>query len=207
MRKFAAFLIFVFSFCAFAIGQAEPVETAPKEFKLPNSEVFGGYEYEHADLSGNSATTGFVLPSSTNLHGFDIEFSHYFGGFLQGKVGLTAEVARATKKSIDITGDGIVRTSFMGGPTIRLHRYGFFSPSLHVLGGVDRQTLNVVPTGSSATLHFENTDFAIAGGGTLDGNLSRHLAVRLAQVDYLYTNHYNTGQSSFRYTGGIVLRF
>jgi hypothetical protein len=29
----------------------------------------------------------------------------------------------------------------------------------------------------------------------------------VAQVDYVYSNHYNTNQGSFRYTGGVVLRF
>jgi hypothetical protein len=47
----------------------------------------------------------------------------------------------------------------------------------------------------------------VAAGATVDGNLSRHLGIRLAQVDYVITDHYSSIQSGFRYTGGVVIRF
>jgi len=197
MRRFPAFFAIMLAFCAFATAQEEA-----KPVAMPKSELFGGFTYEHAGFSGIAAPTlGAVTRDSAGLTGFNIDFSRYF----VGNFGVTVEVSRVTNNRIDATGVECIRTSFMGGPTYRLHRYGFFSPSVHVLGGVDRQTLNV-PT-FAATVTFQNTDFAVAGGGTLDGNLSRHLAVRLAQVDYLYTHHYDTGQSSFRYSGGLVVRF
>ena len=64
------------------------------------------------------------------------------------------------------------------------------------------------------------TAFAMAFGGGVDIGLSRHFAIRAAQVDYLYTNFNSidalasglsttTGnhQNSFRYSGGVVWRF
>jgi hypothetical protein len=197
MRKIAAAVLWILCFGAFAFGQE-----GAKEFRVPNSEISASFAYEHAGLAGSSAPThGAVRQGSANLHDFAFGFSHYF----YGRAGFTAEIAHVSNSAIDPTGISYVRTSFLAGPTVRLHRYGFFSPSVHVLGGVDRATFTVPNVGSTFT--FQNTDFAIAGGGTVDGNLSPRLAVRLAQVDYLYTHHYGTGQSSFRYLAGLVFRF
>ena len=188
-------------FCAMGMAQMEP-----KLFDIPKNEISFGYSYQHADLSGSQAPTGGnVTESSAGLSGFAIGFSHYLSNTLGGNAGITLEVSHVTNSAIDAAGDGYTRTSFLGGPTYRLHRNGFFSPAIHVLGGVDHATFTVPTTAS--TLSFTDTDFAIAGGGTVDGNLSKHLAVRLAQVDYLYSHHYGNSQSSFRYIGGIVLRF
>lgn len=202
MRKSAVVFIFTLFFCAMGMAQMEP-----KLFDIPKNEISFGYSYQHADLSGAFiATQGNVTESSAGLSGFAIGYSHYLSKAFGGNAGITLELSHVTNSAIDVAGDGYTRTSFMGGPTYRLHRHGFFSPAVHVLGGVDHATFNV-PTTAPATLSFIDTDFCIAGGVTVDGNLSKHLAVRLAQVDYLYSHHYGDSQSSFRYIGGIVLRF
>ena len=201
MRKLAALLAFVFVVGAFAMAQME----APA-FEVPKNEIFGGYAWEHADLSGSAGPTlGTVTESSTNLSGFAIEFSHYFSHALPSNFGYTLEIARVSNGAFDPAGDGDARTSFLAGPTVRLHRDGFFLPAVHGRAGVNPAPF-AVPA-NFTTLSFTDTDIAVAGGASLDGNLSRHLAVRLAQVDYVYSHHYGANQSSFRYTGGIVLRF
>ena len=200
MRKLAAIFVFLLLCGALASAQMEP-----KLFEVPNNELFGGFAYERADLSGSLAPTlGIVTQTSTGMKGFAAGLSHYLH-YLNGNAGFTLEFARVSNSSVDPTGIEYVRLRGMAGPTYRLHRYGFFSPSIHVLAGEDRATFTV-PSGAT-TLRFRDTDVAVAGGGTLDGNLSRHLAVRLAQFDYVYTRHYGVSQSSFRYIGGLVLRF
>jgi hypothetical protein len=94
----------------------------------------------------------------------------------------------------------------MAGPSYRLHDLLFFTPSVHVLAGLDHDQFTV-PEVNPTVLYYSNTDFAGAAGVSFDGNLSRHIAVRLAQVDYLYTHNAGASQSSFRYTGGLVVRF
>ena len=196
MHKFAV-VVFVLLCGAFAAAQLEP-----KAFDLQKSEIYGGFVYEHADISGSQVPTDtYIDQSSASLKGFAIDFSHY----QFHNLGYTVELARVWTKAIDNEGDGYSRMSYLAGPTYRLHRYGFFSPSIHVLAGVEHAVFTVpVPANK---LSYANTDFAAAAGGTLDGNLSRHLAIRLAQVDYLYTHHYGGDQSSFRYSGGIVIHF
>jgi hypothetical protein len=197
MRKFAAVFVFVLVCGAFAMAQLEA-----KLFDIPKTELSFGYAYQRAGLSGGlAATDNIVTENSTNLNGFAFEVSHY----LHGNIGVTVDVARDSNKAVDPTGIGYVRMSYVAGPSYRLHRYGFFSPSVHVLAGVDHATFNV-PAGGTV-FSFRDTDLAVVAGGTLDGNLTPHLAIRLAQVDYVYTQHYGTNQSSFRYVGGIVVRF
>ena len=205
MRKLAALLVVLFLCSAWAIAQIEPPLEPESKIEAPRNELFGGFDYEHADLAGSFAGIGTTTPSSTNLKGFGIEFSHYFPRFFNGHAGLTLEISRASNSKVDPTGIKYSRLRFMGGPSIRLRRYGFLTPSIHALAGVDRATFKV-PSGAF-TLSFQDTDIAVVGGASVDGNLSRHIAVRLAQFDYVYTRHYDVNQSSFRYLGGIVLRF
>ena len=203
MRKFAASFLFVLFFGAFALAQMEPPPLV-----VPNTELFIGYAYQHADTSGanlvqiGGVPTNLVNVDSTNLNGFAFEFSHYF----HGKLGLTIDLSRGSNSKVDSTGIKYVRTSYLAGPSYRLHQWGFLTSSVHVLAGVDHDDFTV-PTTLPSTFNQTDLNFAALAGASFDGNLSRHLAVRLAQVDYLYTHHYGTNQSSFRYAGGVVARF
>jgi hypothetical protein len=193
MRNFTVLIVSVFVFGALALGQAEP-----KPIEVPNTEFYGGYAYQYADTSGNN----FVDVNSTSLNGFAIEFSRY----PHSKLGYTIDVSWGTNGSVDPTGISYSRTTYMVGPAYRLHQFGFLTPSLHVLGGVVHDKFSE-PTNLPSTFNQTDLDFSAAAGATFDGTLSRHLAVRIAQVDYLYTHLYGTSQSSFRYTGGVVVRF
>lgn len=206
MRKLTAITVLLLLCGAWAAAQQEPPLEPEPRLEEPSSELFGGYDHEHADLSGSTAPTlGAVTQGTTALSGFAIEFSHYFFPLLKGRVGAMVEISRVSNDAVDDTGIGYVRTRFMAGPTYRFRRTGFFVPSLHGLAGVDRATFTV-PFGF-AKFTFRDTDLALAGGGSLDGILSRHLAVRLAQLDFVYTRHYDVNQTSFRYIGGILVRF
>jgi hypothetical protein len=94
---------------------------------------------------------------------------------------------------------------YLAGPSYRLRRYGFFSSAVHALAGVDHAVFTY-PVSYSA-FDYASTEFAAAAGVSVDGNLSRHVGIRLAQADYIYTHHYGTSQNSFRYMGGVVVRF
>jgi hypothetical protein len=202
MRKFAVVAAFVLAFGVFASAQMEqPL------FEIPKTEVALGYAYQYASLAGFTAgTSGFVTESTTSLNGFALEFSHYLP---HNKLGFTIDISHDSKSNLLGTGDQYSRSTYLAGATYRVHRYGFLSTSVHALAGVDHGTFTVPnpPNGPGISLSFGNTEFAALAGGTLDGNLSRHIAIRLVQADYLYTNHYSTSQSSFRYSGGVVLRF
>jgi hypothetical protein len=190
MRKFTVLLVSLLVLAASALAQMEP-----KPLEVPKTEFFLGYAYQHADTSGSPVV------NSTNLNGFGFEFSHYF----HNNFGYTIDLSRTSNSAVDSTGIKYLRTSYMAGPSYRLGQVKFLTPSVHALVGVDHDDFTVPYT--NTTIDYTSNDFAAAAGVAFDANLSRHLAVRLAQVDYLYTHHYGTDQSSFRYMGGIVARF
>jgi hypothetical protein len=47
----------------------------------------------------------------------------------------------------------------------------------------------------------------MAFGGGADITLSKHVSLRAAQFDYLYTHFGGEGQNNFRIQSGIVYRF
>ncbi len=195
MRKFTVLVLSILAFGAFASAQLEP-----QTVEVPKTELFVGYAYQHAGVSGYNIPD--IAVTSTNLNGFAFEFSHYG----HSKLGFTVDVSRDSNGKVDSTGIKYVRTTYLAGPSYRLHHFLFFTPSVHALAGVDRGDFTV-PESNPTVLDYKNTDFAAAAGATFDGNFSRHVALRLAQVDYLYTHNYGASQSSFRYTGGLVVRF
>jgi hypothetical protein len=197
MRKFTVLFVFVLAVGAFAMAQMEP-----KPLEAPKTEFFIGYAYQHADTSGSSHVVSGTDVSSTNLNGFAFEFSHYFHN---SNLGYTVDLSRGSNKAVDSTGISYTNTSYLAGPSYRIHSIGFFTANVHALAGIDHADFTVQETATK--LDFTSNEIAAAAGVTFDGNLSRHLGIRLAQVDYLYTHHYGTNQGSFRYAGGIVARF
>jgi len=195
MRKFIVLVLSVLAFGAFASAQLEPTTLA-----VPKTEFFIGYAFQRAGVSGYNIPD--VTVTSTKLNGFAFEFSHY----LPSNFGYTVDISRGSNAAVDSTGIKYVRSTYLAGPSYRLHNFLFFTPSVHALAGIDHDDFTV-PEVNPTVLDYRNTDFAAAAGVTFDGNFSRHMALRLAQVDYLYTHNYGAGQSSFRYTGGLVVRF
>jgi hypothetical protein len=191
MRKFTVLFVCVLVFGAVAMAQMEP-----PPLEVPKTELFLGYAYQHADTAGSN------IVSSTNLNGFAFNASHYLKN---SNLGFIFDIGRTTNSRVNSTGIKYTRTSYMAGPSYRLHNIGFVTANVHALVGIDRDDFEVPEPGT--IISYKNTDLAAGAGVTVDGNLSRHLGVRLAQVDYIYTNHNSSSQGSFRYAGGVVVRF
>ena len=173
--------------------------------------VFGGYSLLHNN--------------STNFNGWDgqgtFNFTPHFG--------VTADVSGNSRDLAGISFLGFSAGTqqhlynFLFGPTATAY-FGKSSVFGHALFGTAHSSLSAgvsVPIigGFSAPITSANA-FAMAFGGGIDIGLSRHFAIRAAQVDYLRTNFnsvdalasglstdLNNHQNSFRYSGGVVWRF
>jgi opacity protein-like surface antigen len=186
MHKILLGVFFALAVPFFAVAQPE----------YPPAEVFLGYSYlranpEEFNLNGwNGSVTGNV----TNWFGIEGDFSGHYGRFLD-------EFGRR------IPGVHINEHTFMIGPRLA-YRAGSITPFAHFLiGGARAGTRDV---------DFGNTeDWALATviGAGVDINLSKSVAVRVAQADWLRTqfkvsnfpdeNH----QNNFRFSAGIVFKF
>jgi opacity protein-like surface antigen len=159
--------------------------------EAPKAEIFGGYQYFHAN-SGVSGLSGF------NLNGWNASAS----GFFSRNLGVTADFSGSYgTPSVLAVGVKTNFYTFLFGPTVRVPNSSRLTPFAHVLFGGGRIS------GSAFGLSASSTDFTWAAGGGVDVNLSRNFAIRLGQADFLQTRVSGSSQNNFRYSTGIVLKF
>ncbi len=145
----------------------------------------------------------------------DFNFGNYFGlkadlmGYTQGS-GI-----RVTENGQFLGNVNGNLFTYMFGPQIKKHT-GVFQPFAEALFGAAHTNvygnLCKIETGCLSG-SGDNNGFAMAFGGGIDLRVSKHLAIRPVEVDYLYTrfsaNHvnYTANQNNFRYVGGLNFMF
>ncbi len=160
---------------------------------VPRVDLFAGYSFVHANpgiqFSSFNANGGVasVALNLTNWGSLVVEA----GGVHATNIGGT---------DVDATAE-----TFMAGPQISFFHSSPLSPFAQALFGF----VHTNP-GFSQTTISHNT-FAMAPGIGLDWNATRHLGIRLAQLDYLFTrmptSANQVNRNNFRYSAGVVLRF
>jgi opacity protein-like surface antigen len=229
MTRFAgATIALIVLICSFTFAQ----EATPKV------EVFGGYSLLHADTGG---LTGATLDSTLRAPAGTFGVASNFNGWnaeaqynLKRRLGIVADISGhygtpITASSSGVSGlPNINEYSFLAGPVFSFKTRARMTPFVHALFGWDRRSLNAsILSGLSSAVSSSATtysDFAMALGGGLDYKLSRHFAVRVGQLDYLYTGRdlnsfygsafglglfqgLATHENNLRFSTGIVLRF
>ena len=187
--------------------------------------LYGGYSLLHSsnDLGSTSiGSSNFNLGGS--LGGWEAQGTYNFTRHF----GVTADFSGNSKQLAGFSALGFSAGTrehmydMLFGPTVT----GYFGKSSvfgHALFGVALSSLNAGVTapivgGFSAPLDSSNA-FAMAFGGGMDIGISRHFAIRAAQVDFIRTNFNtldsltglttgtSTSQNNFRYSGGVIWRF
>jgi opacity protein-like surface antigen len=141
------------------------------------AEAFVGYSYVDFNAAG----------TTTNLNGGVGSVAYNF----TKHIGAVGEVA-----GYDVSaGSGGSAITYLFGPKVSMH-VGKFVPFGQVLFG-----------GIHASGGGSSTDsFAMTFGGGVDYNVTHHFAVRLGQLEDLYTQLGSGSQNSFRYSGGVVFK-
>jgi len=142
-------------------------------------ELYGGVQYRHTDVSEFANTAGFNTSGTY---------------FVVPRLGATVEVSGNYS-------DGKSAETFMAGPTFRVGSIGPLQVEAHALFGDERASLDYCHS------TYVNHGFAMAFGGSVDYSVTKHLSIRLADVDYLRTDHFNTSENSVRVSSGLVLKF
>jgi len=158
--------------------------------EAPKVEVFGGYSFVHATVSGTSFTANMnggsaaVSYNPVNWLGLVAEVGGYHGGQNSQGVGVNGEVY-----------------TFLFGPKTTF-RLGRFTPFVQTLfGGAHAST---------GSVYGSSTGFAMATGGGLDCNLTQHVGVRIVEADYVLTtlnDTFNNRQNNARISAGVVFRW
>jgi OmpA family/Bacterial Ig domain len=170
-------------------------DTRPPGKLLPRYEVNAGYSY--INFSPGDPFSNF------NNHGGAGGFTFNANRVL----GLTAEVA-GYNGDRDVNGvkQSAGLTSYLFGPRLNLRRFDHFVPFMEFLfGGAN--------AGGGITGGRSQNAFALAAGGGVDVVITKNVAWRFAQIDYLMTNFSGPSlngqarQNNLRLGSGLVLRF
>ena len=177
-------------------------------------EVFGGYSHLRADYRNDAFL---ITDDHEGLHGFHAQVVGNFNRYL----GLAGDIS-GHYKSFDVENFGGIpevrfvsaRTSlhsFLGGPQAKLRgrQVTLFG---HALFGAARRSTSIVSEdvipGNNLGRNFTEaeTKFAFALGGGVDINVSRRIAIRAVQADYLRTRFARESQNNFRVSIGVVFK-
>src|SRR5467141_4057252 len=165
----------------FILGVVVPVRAQD----YPKAEVFGGYQYVRLNPGGTNCQ-GFGGAAAANL-------SNWLG--VAGDLGY----CRVTGLPSGISAHAI---NYMFGPRVTYRSYGSLTPFAHVLLGGERITASATGFGSASS-----NSFAMALGGGADYKLTEHVALRLIQLEYLYTHLGGTRQNNAPIEAGVVYRW
>jgi hypothetical protein len=206
-RILASIIVFLPSMLIAQIGGARPAGGENDTHVT----IFGGYSY--------------LRNNSNGFNGWEGQGTFNFNRYL----GVTADVSGASLTPFSFSALGFSAgtyqhlNNYLFGPTVTagVGRSAVFA---HALFGEARSSLGAgvgIPIigGISTGLTSANA-FAMAFGGGIDVDLTRHLAIRAVQVDYLRTQFNATDalttglssslgnrQDSFRFSTGVVFRF
>ena len=177
-----------------AASKGQATDEAPGRV-VPKFEVAGGYSYINF-MPG----TGI---SNFNNHGANGGLTYNANRYL----GLVADVGGYVFDR-NVNGNKVSGSwnTFLFGPRLNMRRFDHFVPFAEILFGPAR-------AGSELTGGSGQTVFALAAGGGVDVVLTKSLAWRFAQIDYLMTNFSganlspNSTQNNLRLGTGVVFRW
>ena len=162
---------------------------------VPKFELFGGISWLHIDDMNSPAITGIAVRK--NYPGWDTALQFNMNRWL----GIKGDISGHYGPPVSGGPSGSSH-SFLFGPQIT-RRGEHARPFAHALFGINRVSIS----------GFSDSTFAMAFGGGLDAKINDRFAVRIGQLDWLYTRHDATGiglkdhQSNIKYAGGIVIGF
>jgi opacity protein-like surface antigen len=155
-------------------------------------DLFAGYQYTHVALGHN--INGF------NLNGWNVSatafFTKYVGvsGDFSGNYGSPRISALSTSVSAQ-------SYTYLFGPIVRVPNSSKITPYFHALFGGAHINAN------GFGLSGSDNAFSWALGGGVDAEVHPHIAIRLAQADWLRTQFADSTQSNFRYSVGLVFKY
>lgn len=196
--------------------------TAAFAQEYPKIEIPVGYSFMRFNPENSNIVSGFSLNGGGG--GIDYNFNHFFGieGEFEGYGSLSKTfIFPATSGSPCPAGCTVTANSnlftYNVGPVLK-YRAQHFEPFVETLFGGAHSNVyaNLVKAcstacGTSSSPSNNAFDFIIGGG--IDIPLTRAIAIRPAQFDFVLTRfgngftNGNQNQSNFRFQAGVVIRF
>ena len=129
-------------------------------------------------------------------------------GRLPHGFGLVAEAAAEYASNINAANENLGLVTYLFGPRYTFRNRSRIAPFAQFLAGGVHAFDGLFPSAAQSVVNPDA--FAFAAGGGINVGLSRHLAWRAVQADYLQTQLPNAGsnrQDHLRVAAGVVFRF
>ena len=188
-RLIAASIALAFALCLLGVLATAQTDIQPKD------EIFGGYSWLHPNAHVDN---GFQVQDISK--GFDFSNVYYLPS--AHNLGVLGDVSGHW-------GNHVNAGYLLAGLQYKFHT-DTFSPFVRVFVGTSHisvGTSNIVSPSQSNS----EWNVAVGGGGGFDLNVTHNFAIRLAQVDYIYSNYHgkfkadSTQLNSIRLAAGIVV--
>ena len=180
--------------CAAPAAAQRPAPSASSG-NLSRLDVSLGYSYLRAST---------VTSTKFDMHGGNLEVAVNLNEWL-GVVGDFGGHYASNASA----GASLSLFSYMVGPRVSIRKAGPITPFAHLLLGGGHVGGSLYTTNFQGGAASRNAFAGILGGG-LDLNLSRHVAIRAVQIDWMHSQFANGAhdrQNSLRLTAGLVFRF
>jgi hypothetical protein len=177
MFKFTMSLVFMMILGVSALAQ-----------DFPQGELFGGYSYNRSDGANFNGWGASITENVNSYFGIKGDFSgHYL-----------------TKSANGYKVENWLHTVAVG-PQLSMRNSEAFSGFFHTLIGATNRRLKSTP--AAAPESDSHTVFALIFGGGLDVRISKGVALRVLQVDYMLNRYQGETLNNFRFAAGFVYRF
>jgi hypothetical protein len=149
-------------------------------------EVGGGYTFRSLDGLGGPRI---------NMNGWNATAGYNVAGWLQ--LALDVDGAYGT-----VLGANLSQYTFFAGPRVYPLGHRKIAPFVHALAGISKFAVSA--PGAAVT----DSLFAFEVGGGVDAQVSKHISVRVGEVDFEQNrNLSNPLQNNFKFKAGVILRF
>jgi opacity protein-like surface antigen len=190
---------------------------------VPRFEVYGDYSY----MQFNPTVSGLNSKAfNGGGGGGQINFGHFFAikGDFQG-YGSTNWTETVSAPIVTPHGTVPVGTytsranmfTYMFGPAVGMHVSRLYAYGEVLMGGSNSTgyvnlAKAIDANGGTVAANQSQHPFTMAVGGGVDFKVHNHVALRLAELDWMLTRYTNpitstNNQNSFRYLGGVVFTF
>ena len=152
--------------------------------QVPRVEILGAYSHSIGDVQGWNTS---VAVNATEWFGVVADFSRL--------------TSRTSEPDFE---EKIAATTYLFGPQFSYRGNRRVTPFARVLFGVSNINAKATELGQRA--EFSDTKFSYAVGGGLDIRVSKRIAIRALQADYIHTKFFGEGQHNGRLSFGVVFR-
>jgi outer membrane immunogenic protein len=159
-------------------------------------EVFAGYSWVHARAV---TATGCCFSMNGGSASFAYRMNNWFS--------VVGDFSGFTNGNVLNSGLNLTVFPYTFGPRVSLRKWKQITPYGQGLFGGGHASGTLYSTGSPTS---SRNAFAMELGGGVDANVSQHFAIRVAQVDYLFTDFqdgFTNHEHNLRISTGVVFRF